>query len=122
MGKKKYQEYLGLEGFNDYIKIPQKYACDNLEKIKKSCKDQLKKSTSKIFLVGVGHVKCGLYHNLKKYKNAIYIDIGVGIDAIAGIIDYKRPYAAGWINYKLKNYDYSKIDFLKYESKNEKYI
>jgi len=124
MEHKEYQEYLGIEKFNDYINIPQKFACDNLEKVKKKCEDQMKKSTSKIFLVGIGHIKSGLYHHLKTYKNAIYLDVGAYIDAIAGLIDYKRPFAAGWINYKLKNYNYNQIDDLQYESraKNEKII
>jgi len=124
MEYKEYQEYLGIEKFNDYISIPQKFACDNLEKIKNDCKEQMKNSTSKIFLVGIGHVKSGLYHHFKTYKNAIYIDVGIYIDAIAGLIDYKRPYAAGWINYKIKNFDYKKIDDLQYVSRpeNEKII
>ena len=120
--RKEYQEYLGIQNFNDYIKIPQKFSCDNLENVKISCEKQLKNSTSKIFLVGIGHVKNGLFYHLKKYKKAIYLDVGACIDAIAGCIDYKRPYSAEWINYRLKNYDYSKIDYLQYESKNEKYL
>ena len=31
--RKEYKEYLGLDNFNDYIKIPQKFACDNLDEI-----------------------------------------------------------------------------------------
>lgn len=119
MEHKEYQEYLGVEKFNDYISIPQKFACDNLEKVKNDCKEQLKNSTSKIFLVGVGHVKSGLYHHLKTYKNAIYLDVGSSIDALAGLIDYKRPYAAGWINYRFKNFDYKNVDDLQYESRPE---
>lgn len=111
---KEYQEYLGLEKFNDYISIPQKFACDNLEKTEKMVAEQLKNSTSNIFLFGVGHVKSGLIHRLKKYKKAVYIDIGSGIDAIAGIIDPERPYFAGWTNYQLLNFDYKKIDLLQY--------
>ena len=35
-------------------------------------------------------------------KNAIYLDIGAGIDALAGLIDPDRPYASSWINYQMK--------------------
>ena len=119
---KEYQEYLGIKNFDDYITIPQKFACDNLNKVRKSIKTQLKKSKSKIFLVGIGHVKSGLFHLMKDYKKAIYLDIGCYIDALAGMIDYKRPYAHDWINYKIKKYDYSKIDDLQYEPKFEKYL
>ena len=30
-----YQEYLGLEKFEDYISLPQKFACDDLEATEK---------------------------------------------------------------------------------------
>jgi hypothetical protein len=111
--KEEYKEYLGTD-FNDYIKIPQKFACDNLEQIISDVKVQLEKSSdkTKIFLCGVGHVKSGLFHNFTKFKNAVFIDIGSGIDAIAGIIDKERPYMKNWINYRLKNYNYKNIDFL----------
>ena len=122
MGYKEYQNYLGIKEFKDYIYIPQKFACDNLNALRKSLKTQLKKSKSKIFLVGIGHVKCGLFHLFKDYKKAIYLDVGIYIDALAGMIDFKRPYAANWINYRIKNYDYSKIDYLQYEPKLEKYL
>ena len=109
-----YQEYLGLEKFEDYIYIPQKFACDNINNIEDTVARQLDKSTSKIFLLGIGHVKSALLHRLKKYKNAIYLDVGSGIDALAGVIDPGRPYFGGWINYQIENYDYKDIDLLRY--------
>lgn len=115
MDKNQYQEYLGIEKFNDYIEIPQKYACDNLEKTNEIVRKQLKTSNSKIFLMGVGHVKSGLNYKLPNYKKAVYLDIGSGIDALAGIIDKKRPYFYDWKNYKLKNEGYySNIDYLNF--------
>ena len=74
------------------------------------------------FLMGIGHVKSGIVSQLNKYKNAIYLDVGSSIDALAGIIDIHRPYFGDWTNYKLKNYDYSKIDFLKYKGQGKKKI
>jgi hypothetical protein len=117
MKHEEYQEYLGLEKFNDYIKIPQKFACDNLENTINMVKEQLKKADrdTKLYLYGVGHVKSGLIHHLPSFKKAVYLDIGAGIDAIAGLLDFERPYAKGWINYRLKTYDYSRIDLLAYK-------
>mgnify|MGYP001159917107 CR=1 FL=1 len=113
MKKGEYQEYLGIDKFNDYIFIPQKFACDNLRKTREQVKKQLKNSTSKIFLLGVGHVKSGLNHLLPEYHKAVYLDIGSGIDALAGIIDKERPYFNGWQNYKLKNEKiYKNVDYL----------
>ena len=61
-----YQEYLGLEKFEDYISLPQKFACDDLDATEEMVASQLMKSTSKIFLMGMGHVKSGLIHRLSK--------------------------------------------------------
>lgn len=118
MEYEEYRTYLGIEKFNDYIKIPQKYACDDLELTEKIISEQLLKSTSDIFLIGVGHVKSGITHRLKKYKNAIFLDIGSGIDAIAGIIDIYRPYFGDWTNYQISDDPiYNKLDYLAYEKK-----
>ena len=116
MKQKKYQEYLGLEKFNDYIEIPQKFACDNLSDTINMVKAQLERAdpNTRLYLYGVGHVKSGLIHHLPKFKKAIYLDIGAGIDGIAGLLDKDRPYAKNWINYRLKNYDYSQLDLLNY--------
>jgi hypothetical protein len=123
MQYKEYQEYLGIESFNDYIKIPQKFACDDINFTEKIVGNQLVNSSSDIFLVGIGHVKSGLTYRLKKYKNSIYFDVGSGIDAIAGIIDTDRPYFGDWTNYQIKNSDmYNGVDYLAYQGKGKHII
>jgi hypothetical protein len=118
-----YQEYLGIEKFNDYIRLPQKFACDNLEDTEKIVGEQLKNSTSKIFLMGMGHVKSGLIHRLKKYTDAVFLDVGSAIDAIAGIIDVERPYFGDWVNYQIdENGLYQNVDYLQYDSNKGKHI
>ena len=113
-----YQEYLGLEKFEDYISLPQKFACDDLEATEKMVASQLMKSTSNIFLMGMGHVKSGLIHRLSKYRNAVFLDVGASIDALAGIIDVDRPYAGDWTKYQIDDVQlYKGIDFLAYEGK-----
>ena len=113
-----YQEYLGLEKFEDYISLPQKFACDDLEATEEMVASQLMKSTSKIFLMGMGHVKSGLIHRLSKYRNAVFLDVGASIDALAGIIDVDRPYAGDWTNYQIDDVQlYKGIDFLAYDGK-----
>ena len=113
-----YQEYLGLEKFEDYISLPQKFACDDLEATEKMVASQLMKSTSNIFLMGMGHVKSGLIHRLSKYRNAVFLDVGASIDALAGIIDVDRPYAGDWTNYQIDDVQlYKGIDYLAYDGK-----
>jgi hypothetical protein len=115
-----YQRYLGLEKFEDYISIPQKYACDNLASTLDSLGEQLKNATSQIFLVGVGHVKSGILSELSELHEAVYLDIGSGVDALAGVIDTKRPYFADWKNYQLAEPEfYENIDLLQYNHGNE---
>ncbi len=114
MTHKEYQNYLGLEKFNDYIRIPQKFACDDLDGTEQMISEQLINSSSDIFILGVGHVKSGLLHRLKKHKKAVYLDVGSGIDAIAGIIDINRPFFGDWTNYQIKNKKLNNVDFLAY--------
>lgn len=122
MSFNQYQEYLGADKFNDYIKIPQKFACDDLDTTEKMVAEQLANSDSDIFLVGIGHVKSGLMHRLKKYKNSIFLDVGSGIDALAGVIDTDRPFFGDWTNYQYYGLNYASIDFLAYQGKGKHII
>tara|TARA_B100000945_G_scaffold259734_1_gene217706 strand:+ start:723 stop:1583 length:861 start_codon:yes stop_codon:yes gene_type:complete len=113
-----YQEYLGITKFEDYISLPQRFACDDLDATEKMVGDQLKNSTSKIFLMGMGHVKSGLIHRLKKYTDAVFLDVGASIDAIAGIIDVDRPFVGDWVNYQIDERElYEDVDLLAYQGK-----
>ena len=117
-----YKEYLGLDYFVDYIHYPQKYACDDIDLVEEFVGNQLKESQSDIFLLGIGHSKSGILHKLKKYKDAVFVDVGAGIDNIAGCINIRRPYAGDWTNYRIKDYDYSKIDYLRYSGEGKEVI
>ena len=112
-----YKEYLGINNFRDFIKIPQKYACDDLESRIADISAQIRNSNSEIFLIGIGHLKSGLLHLLPKVKNAVYLDVGSGIDALAGLIDRERPYFGKWTNFRIHNeFDYTKLDLLQFNS------
>jgi len=123
MQSEEYQDYLGLKEFTDYISVPQKFACDNLEELQSSLSDQLQFAKSKVFLFGVGHVKSGIAWQLPRIHQAMYVDIGSGIDALAGVIDSKRPYFGDWTNYRIQDsFDYSQLDLLQLESSRIKYL
>ena len=79
----------------------------------------MEKSTSDIFLLGIGHAKSGVLHKFKKYKKAIFMDVGAGIDMIAGCININRPFAGSWVNYRIEGYDYTNIDYLRYSGEGE---
>jgi hypothetical protein len=113
-----YQEYLELEKFEDYISLPQRFACDDIDATEKMVGEQLINSSSKIFLMGMGHVKSGLIHRLKNYTDAVFLDVGSSIDALAGIIDVDRPYFGDWTNYQIDESSlYDGVDYLAYQGK-----
>ena len=117
-----YKEYLGLDNFNDYIHFPQKYACDDIDMVEEFVGNQLKESNSDIFLLGIGHSKSAILHRFKKYTDAVFMDVGAGIDNIAGCINIGRPYAGDWTNYRIKDYDYSNIDYLRYSGEGKEVV
>jgi hypothetical protein len=123
MKREEYQKYLGVSSFSDYIGIPQKFACDDLDLRLTDLKSKLENSTSKIFLIGVGHLKSGIISELRNFKDAIYLDVGSGIDALAGLIDKERPYFGSWINYRLRDDSlYEAIDYLQYKDSEIKFL
>ena len=68
--------------------------------------------------MGMGHVKSGLIHRLKKYTDAVFLDVGASIDAISGIIDVDRPFASDWTNYQIDESElYAGVDYLTYNGK-----
>ena len=117
-----YKEYLGLEKFYNYVRIPQKFACDNLSERLEELKVGLEQEHCDLYLVGIGHLKSGVISQLGKYSNSIFLDIGSGIDALAGVIDRERPYFGDWVNFRSQNFDYSNLDLLQYKKSKTKYL
>lgn len=117
MDRPEYQEYLGLKKFNDYISIPEKFACDDMHRLRKDVLEQLEMSTSKIFLVGVGHAKNGLLGWLRQNapRHAVFLDVGTGINALAGTVSLERPYCGGWTNFRLRGHNYDDVDTMDYK-------
>lgn len=108
-----YRSYLGLEQFCDYIPVKQKFAADDPDDLIRGLEPQLTHSRARLFLVGMGSAKMGVLHKLPSVKNAVYLDVGSGIDALAGVIDPRRPYFANWINFRLRNSElYEGLDLL----------
>lgn len=105
-----YQNFIKNNYFMNYIDIPQRCALEE-EKLEEYIYNKIKNNPCKFYLIGAGVSKLKFFHGLKKVKpGAIFIDVGHGIDAIAGIADQERPYFGSWQNYKLKNYNYAGTD------------
>ena len=69
------------------------------------------KSEAQIFLIGIGSLKITLLPLLKDIDK-IFIDVGAGIDAIAGVISNDRPFFKRWINYQLSDFKLNSIDLM----------
>jgi len=111
MKHKEYRTYINQDRFNEYISVPNKQCCEKIDIISKSIKEGLRNSKSKIILFGMGISKLSIINKLKGYHNAIYIDIGHGMDCLAGIGNPIRPYFGLWKNYRLKKFNYNNIYF-----------
>jgi hypothetical protein len=118
LGYEEYQNYIGATDF-DLIHFPQKFACDDINLVEEFVANQLINSTADIYLVGISSAKLALLHRFKKYRNVSYIDVGCGIDALAGCVSSTRPYFYNWTNYRIENYNYSSIDYMNYNHSNE---
>lgn len=110
MKYEEYQKYVCNDYFIDYISVPERFSCDNTDILIEDIGKQIKESTAEVFLFGIGISKMAMAYKFKNYKNAIFIDIGCGMSGLAGTVETDRPYFGSWTNYRIKDYDYSKID------------
>lgn len=116
-----YREYIGCDYFTDYISIPQRQALDS--DVDEVVERELKNATGKVFLLGAGVSKLKFYDKLKKSHNAVYIDVGHGIDMIAGHGDKYRPYCGNWVNYRVANKNtFGKVDEMGSAESRGKYV
>ena len=107
---KEYRNYLGIKNFKDYISIQAKGAANDFQ-LAKEIKRKIMKSEAQIFLIGIGSLKITLLPLLKDIDK-IFIDVGAGIDAIAGVISNDRPFFKRWINYQLSDFKLNSIDLM----------
>lgn len=115
MEYKEYKEYIGIETINDFFPIPDKKFGDIAYKYKAKLANYLDKTTSNVFLIGAGIGKLELLKEFDKKDNGVFIDVGCGITALAGIVNITRPYFGNWINFKLNSFNYKKLDLLDYD-------
>jgi 2-polyprenyl-3-methyl-5-hydroxy-6-metoxy-1,4-benzoquinol methylase len=109
---KQYRDYLGISFFSGFVHIPKVGAADNEEQILNDIKKAAALYNPKIILIGAGSSKLYLIPRIRYFSDAVVIDIGAGIDALAGVISQDRPYFADWINFKSNNINYSNMDLM----------
>lgn len=110
MTYKEYQDYLNIDYFTDYIGIVEIAALDDKE-LETKVIGGIERSNCDLFLIGCGVSKLKFYHLLKDHnKKCFYLDVGNGIDMIAGLGDNRRPYCGEWINYKSSKINLKYVD------------
>ena len=113
-----YRSYIENDYFTDYIEVPERFSSDNPEALIANIGNKIKNSQADIFLFGIGVAKMAIAWQFKQYKEAVFLDIGCGMSALAGTCGIDRPYFGSWINYRLKNYNYSGVDPMDFNEQN----
>ena len=113
-----YRNYVENDYFLDYIEVPERFSCDNTDEIITNIGEQIKISKAELFLFGIGISKMAIAWQFKKYNNAVFIDIGCGMSALAGMCGIDRPYFGSWKNFRLINYNYVNADPMDFNIKN----
>jgi hypothetical protein len=116
--KQEYKEYICNDYFLDYIEVPERFSCDNTDELIINIGEKIKNSDADVFLFGIGIAKMDIAWQFKKYKDAVFIDIGCGMSALAGTCGIDRPYFGSWINYRIKGYNYSNVDPMDFNEQN----
>jgi hypothetical protein len=102
MKHKQYRDYIKLSEIQSYIGIPNTGACNYPNKLLNNIIKEAVKNPCDIYFVAAGISKIYFMSELRDKLNCIVIDIGSGMDALAGIIPKDRPYFGNWVNYKIK--------------------
>ncbi len=105
-----YKDYIKNCDISEFIGVPQKGASQDNSKTMKLIEDQMQ-SKIDVYLVGMSVAKILILPELRDKHKCSFIDIGVGIDALAGVIPNSKSFFGNWTNYRMVNYDYSNINF-----------
>jgi len=118
MNHKQYRDYTKLSQIQSYIGIPTIGACDYPNKLLNDIIKKAAKNPCDIYFVAAGISKIYFMSELRDKLNCIVIDIGSGMDALAGIIPKDRQCFGKWVNYKIqRNGSDSGVDVLSTHSK-----
>ncbi len=112
MESKEYRDYLGVNNFCGYVGVEKIGAADNEEILLASIEKTCSKISPKVILVGMGSAKLYALSRIKRFSDAVVIDVGAGIDAMAGVISRDRPYFAEWVNFRSQEINYEEMDLM----------
>lgn len=110
--REEYRDYLGLAGFHSYVSVPETGASNRPERLAEDLRQRIEREPCDLFLYGMGIAKIVVVSQLRESTSATYVDIGCGLDALAGIVPLDREYFGGWQNYRLAGSDLDGMDLL----------
>ena len=96
-----YKDYIGRKSFDSYIEVPQRFAGDQTELLTEVVSEAICQSKARAYLVGMGIAKLAVLPEVAARTGTVLIDVGVGIDALAGLVDPGRQYFGEWVNFQI---------------------
>jgi len=114
-----YRGYLGIEEFDEYLQVPETGAANDADSLYDDLLDQ-SDGECDLYLVGMGIAKLRLLAPLRDGLDATIVDVGSGLDAIAGVVPKDRPYFGWWRNYRLRDHEYDDVDVMSQYMPDEK--
>ena len=108
----KYRHYLGIHRFCGYVGVPAIGAADDEDTILQTIRDECNRVQPKVILLGIGSSKLYVLPRIQEFSDAVVIDVGAGIDALAGVISQDRPYFADWVNFKSSRVNYASMNMM----------
>jgi hypothetical protein len=107
-----YSQYLGIGSFDQYLFVPERGSCNDIEALFEDLICQAEGKRCDLYLVGMGISKLMILSRWRDHTQSLVIDIGCGMDALAGIVPRERFYFGEWVNFRLKSWNYKDIDIL----------
>lgn len=109
-----YRDYLGVsQPFQVYVPIPQRHSCDRIDDLEHTVLSTVNQAPKcDIYLLGMGISKIYLMQPLRQETSSIVLDIGHGMDALAGIVPLSRSFMGDWTNYRYPGVNLENLDLL----------
>jgi hypothetical protein len=115
-----YRRYLGIQDFCGYVRVEKIGAADDELSILDALRAECVRTQPKLILLGIGSAKFYVLPRIRAFSDAVVIDVGAGIDALAGVISQDRPYFADWINFTSEEIDYDAMNLMDEANPNRK--
>ena len=107
-----YMSYLKLKKIDQFITVSEKGLCDHPEETAADIVRQMNGHYCDIYLYGMGIAKLVIVPQIRDITRRVFLDIGSGLDAMAGIISRDKPSFGNWTNYVIKDFPYETVDIL----------